>query len=451
MSTTGTSAPPTPTLPQAPVPTVPASGSGDSAQMSEAFSALDNYLTPGFGEKPPDAAPAPPADASLDPSGGLAPADVPPAKPKSTTSTSAPKGTKDAGASSAASKDSGSSNAPSKGSPPKSDKQKETPPADDPDEAQVSKMLPADLRKAYNKLRNRFTELQNRLETEEAKPPAKQDEEKQAKINEELETLRSKLKAVEDERALTNFEQSEAYKTQFYDPYVGSFNEGREALSGLTIVDPQTGEQRESTSEDFDAFMRITDKNAALQYAKDVFGDQAAPLAIMHRQEIIKANNRRVSAIEENKRLAQEHLAKQQEQSTKQSQAMEQAFKQHITAAAEKYPHWFKPTEGESLDPKVNQMLEHGMKLVDRLYGQEQLQPQELVALHAAVRNKAGAFDRVAYELNQAKKAIADLQAKLDAYEKSEPGMGTPGRASGSAAPSDTDWETKLDKYATSG
>lgn len=441
--TTGTPAPPTPTLPKAPVPTVPAPGSGDSAPMNDAFNSLDQYLTPAYGE--PDAATPAPASAptapksgeSLDPSAGLAPADAPTATPKSSTPTSPKKETKDAGASSAASKDT-------------SPKSKETPPVEDPDEVQVNKMAPAELRKAYNRLRNRFGELEKKIQTEEAKPAAKQDEEKQARLNEELEQLRSKLKSIEDERTLQDFEHSEPYKKEYYEPYVATYNAGREAIAGVSIVDPESGEQREATSEDFDAFMRITDKNAAIQYAKEVFGD-AQTVALMHRQEIIKANNRRITAIDENKKMAQEHLTKRQQEAEKQGQMMQQTFDKHIQAAAEKFPQWFKPTEGESLDPKVNEMLDFGMKLVDQVYKGAQLEPQKLVAMHAAIRNKAGAFDRVAYELTQARKTISDLKSKLEAFEKSEPGRGTAGRSSGVPKPAEMDWQSRLDGYSEPG
>jgi hypothetical protein len=52
------------------------------------------------------------------------------------------------------------------------------------------------------------------------------------------------------------------------------------------------------------------------------------------------------------------------------------------------------------------------------------LPPGELTLLHSAIRNRAAAYDRLVARLNQREAEKKELQAKLDGFEKSEPGRG---------------------------
>jgi hypothetical protein len=53
-----------------------------------------------------------------------------------------------------------------------------------------------------------------------------------------------------------------------------------------------------------------------------------------------------------------------------------------------------------------------------------ELPPEEAPRIHAALRNKAGAFDHVVHKLNSTQAQLADALAKLAEYEESKPGAG---------------------------
>ncbi|HUD75875.1 MAG TPA: hypothetical protein VMQ76_12455, partial [Terracidiphilus sp.] len=116
-------------------------------------------------------------------------------------------------------------------------------------------------------------------------------------------------------------------------------------------------------------------------------------------------------------------------------------WKEHVVGAIEKYSHWSKPVDG---DEKGNALLEKGYALADKAFSDfnvmnpklDKAQRAELVKAHAAVRNKAAWFDRLAYQHSQTKAQVKALEAKLAEFEASVPKGGDGKR--GEQAPADT-------------
>jgi hypothetical protein len=77
------------------------------------------------------------------------------------------------------------------------------------------------------------------------------------------------------------------------------------------------------------------------------------------------------------------------------------------------------------------------------------LPPQEMAKLHAAIRNKAGAFDRLAYQNKQLQTQLAELKKQLGNYKSSEPGEGEKGRTKKSSSDSITDVFSSIDRMAS--
>jgi len=109
---------------------------------------------------------------------------------------------------------------------------------------------------------------------------------------------------------------------------------------------------------------------------------------------------------------------------------MGELYHTETKAGTEKYPQWFKAVDG---DTEGNKLLERGYALADAGFGGElkdatgkvvELTPQQRVKLHAAIRNKAGAFDRMVYLQKKDRARIKELETQLKDYEGSEPGAG---------------------------
>ena len=123
-------------------------------------------------------------------------------------------------------------------------------------------------------------------------------------------------------------------------------------------------------------------------------------------------------------------------------------FKKLMTEGIDKAPELYKAEEG---DAEGNKLLEAGFNLVDRVFsggapikeGDAPMSPQEMVAAHAEIRNKAAAFDRLAFKTKALRDRVAALEAEVAEYEKSAPAGGAQ-EGGTQPAPSGDDMESVL-------
>lgn len=100
-----------------------------------------------------------------------------------------------------------------------------------------------------------------------------------------------------------------------------------------------------------------------------------------------------------------------------------------MTDGIEKDPTLYKPEEG---DNEGNAILEKGFSFVDRVFsggapakeGDPPMSHQEMVSAHAEIRNKAGAFDRIAHKYKSLSARVQELEQALEQYEQSTPAKG---------------------------
>lgn len=394
MSDTPAPAPPpaAPAAPAAPAPTpAPAAPALDipqpatvQAPFNDAFADLEKMVA----EKPP--APEPPKKK----------ADAPPAKPKG-----------------------------------------DEPPA--PPDPSVDKMAPPALRKAYNELKTKLEALNK--ERDELKA----DVDKREKTwGEKLTAHEKRLAENEKVLELVAYQRSEHYKTHFLNPFIDAYNNGRQAVSGIKIVG-EDGNPRQGKPEDWDKYMQILDEDEAAEFAERTFGNRRGSVEY-HRQVTLDKNRTREHAIAEREKLSTETEQKHAEALQEQRKAVGKLWSDANESAAKKYPQWFAPTDG---DEEGNSLLERGMHLADRAFsngqpladGDRPLTPQEKVQLDSAIRNKAGAFDRIVLQNKRLQTKLAEAEKKIAEYEASEPGRGEGKR--GEAGTPET-WETQLEKMA---
>jgi hypothetical protein len=298
------------------------------------------------------------------------------------------------------------------------------------------------LRENYDKLKTENAELQKRIKAieEERAKPAPEDPEKK-KLGETLAQREARLAELEETLRFKDYTASTEYETQYRQPYLKAFADGRATVAGLKLVDAE-GNLRQGTDADFDAIMAIQDPDAAAQAIEDVFGTGVkAQMVIAAREKVRDILGRAREAEAEYKKNGGEREKQRSEQFKNHQKEVAAVFDRQAKEAVEKYPKLFKPIEG---DEKGNQLLEQGFARADAAFGgvmkdadgkPVKLAPQDLAALHAEIRNKSGGFDRAIHLLAQERARNKELAKKLKEYEDSEPSGGrrngkTPGQLS---------------------
>lgn len=300
-----------------------------------------------------------------------------------------------------------------------------------------------ELRAAYEANKKRLAELEKEVTTLKSKP--KEDPDRQALV-EALKDREEKLAKLSEELKFASFETTEEYQQQYMKPFNEAFAEGRKRAASR-VVNNADGTPRQGTPEDFDAIMRIADDAEAEERAAEMFGSNAFSI-LSAREKVIEANNRRVNAINEQKskfwerdKQRAENMAKQRVEMEQRRKVMAESFKKLNEETVNKYPQIFKADDS---DAEGKAALEKGFAIADRGFSPpDKTKPEDMVRIHSAIRNKAGAFDYVYLKLTRTAAKLAEVEAKLAEFEKSVPSGGVDRR--GTAASGQMSAEDELD------
>lgn len=311
---------------------------------------------------------------------------------------------------------------PSTGKQPEKDSEQDTSASIAETKQPGKKVSPsAELRTAYEALKLKHKQLEAEHQALRNAPP-KEDPERKS-LEDRLSEREKRLADLENEIRFSAYERSQEYKEKFEQPFVDAYQTGRAKVATLKITDAD-GNYRQATPEDFDRIARIMDDDTAAEAAAEMFGNRA-PVVLYHRERVQELNASRIKAIEDYKKLGGEREKQWQEQTAKQREQIGKLWKQANTEAIEKYPHFFKPIDG---DDEGNQLLEQGFQMADAAFSDNgNMTPEQRVKLHSAIRNRAAGFSRLAYQNKQLTAKIAELEQKLSEYESSEPGQGEGG------------------------
>lgn len=299
------------------------------------------------------------------------------------------------------------------------------------------KPLPApELRRAYQELKAKHAQLQSEYETFKKTPR----EDPQAKtLSEKLAAAEKHRQQLDEELRNTAYERSQEFKDRYHTPFLNAYELASETASQLQATDRE-GNVRQGTKEDFEHFMQIENANLAKEWAENTWGPTGAAIMFNQRMEVVKAARHRNAALQEAKQTAGEREKMRQEADMAQRKALAEKWSKLNNEAAEKYPDWFKETEG---DDKGNELLRKGREFAQMAFNGHNLSPEQQVELHSALYNRAAAFGRTAYQLKQARKENEELKAKLKEFEASEPAAAE-GKAD-KAEPGELDWERQLE------
>lgn len=276
-----------------------------------------------------------------------------------------------------------------------------------------------------------LAQVRERLQKLEANGPNGNDSKVLA---EQLAVANKRLEDYENEVRLTKYERSNEYKEKWEMPYKKAVDRAYRDVGELLVTvrennpnDPEhpIERERQATKADFDAVFQQP-LGQATKLARQLFGD-AASMVLDHRARIKELQEGAYSAVEEYRTKGVEH-EKQTEARTKQEQAyIETAWKKANESMRAKGAEYFdeRPDDAEG-----NELLQKGMAHAELAFDHDALSryplPQQ-IAVHARVKNWAGAFPRLRRDVIQLRAQLAEANATIEQLRGSGPGKPAPG------------------------
>lgn len=271
-----------------------------------------------------------------------------------------------------------------------------------------------ELRTAYENQGKKLKAIE--AELEKFKTGKVEDPEKKT-LQEKLTEEAKRREQIEVELRFANYERSDDYKERFLKPMETAFEKAHKDVASMTIP-KEDGTTVQATPEHFNKLIMMNAQDAATQ-AKAWFGDGAIEV-MAHRRKIIELNESRQGAIEKYKKESEDRQKQMSAQQSEYQARVQSLWENSIQKHVEKYPEILKPAEG---DDEVNTLLENGFKISDMAFSHDPDMPVEKrVALHAVVRNRAAAFDRLVHMNKTLSEKNSALEKELAEFKKSVPG-----------------------------
>lgn len=294
------------------------------------------------------------------------------------------------------------------------------------------------LRDAYESLKTKYAAMEKELKEHKSKAPTDLPEVKT--MAEKLKAAESRLQEYDSEMLYVNAEKSEQFQKEHYQPYVTAYQDAYSTLSDWPVA-VEGSAPRAITPQEFQKIVQAGSGKEALEVARSIYGDEIeAGVVFAARQSVVDAA-RRLQRAKENIRQTAEQ---RQQQTLEQSRAETEMWQRFNQEAVEKYPQWFKPPED---DEKAAELLNKGYEFADKAFSPEAQKwtPEQRARHLSALRNRAAAFDRLAYENKSRADRIKELETELEEFKDSEPSGGEVPAGDKQAEPSTLDL---LKKYA---
>jgi hypothetical protein len=319
-----------------------------------------------------------------------------------------------------------------------------------PPSAEAVRIANKDLREAYEGLRARtetelepeVTRLRSRVAELEKGTAAPKE------VQDRLAAAEKRAAELEQHIRYVDYAKSQEYQDKFWKPYVKAWSDATRELKGLTMqVQGEDGRPtvREVTDADLQYFASL-DPAARRTEINRLFPEDKEEVK-RHINEISRLFDASQTALAEARKQAETQSKTATETQRQAAAARAQTWKSTNEGLATKYPAWFAPTEG---DAEGNALLDRGRALADLVFSPGDLKrehldllpkafaetiragkpftQEQLVRMHAIIRNKAANHDRLARKLTLAQTRVAELEESLKQYEASGPDGGRPAR-----------------------
>lgn len=290
-----------------------------------------------------------------------------------------------------------------------------------------------ELREAYERANAKLKEVEatatatNREKAEAYAKVAKLEEDyskANKRITEELEPLTKRYAEVEKrlqqrEEALRvrDYQATDEWHTKYERP-LAEARADAEAFVSEFEVQEANGTARRANAKELDAVLSAPSASQSLAVAKQIFGDDVAPLVLNHRMKIQSLARARGEALQ---RSQLESLEYQKRFQANQAQ-QRQSFHSALLAEAESLVASSRPGAD---DPELAGVFSEGLKFADDILmgDPSSLPPQQLIktlAEHRARSIKAPVLEK---RLARLETENQSLKARLSEFERSEPSV----------------------------
>jgi len=262
------------------------------------------------------------------------------------------------------------------------------------------------------------------------------------------EAYEKQIAELQDHMRFVDYTKSQEYVEQYQKPYEEAFQRAAKDAMDLRVTS-EDGTKRNVTEAEFLNILRMPNNGDAIEAAEALFGEGSPKAAniLERRNQVISAYEKMTAAQQKYQkegaeRFKAEQAKHQQQQRFLQEQSIAQANKfREMVANGEKLEKMKDVFVAADGDAEGATMLQQHRHEADRAFaggaplaeGETPWTPQELLAKHAVMRNRAGAFPYTVRQLRKATARIAELEKQVAQYKGSEPGAGTV--ATGEAPP----------------
>jgi hypothetical protein len=268
----------------------------------------------------------------------------------------------------------------------------------------------------------------------------------------DLKGLQEKAAAIERRNAeleqhirFVDFQKSAEYQDRFWKPYVKAWENARRDLNGLQVQfqDETTGEVTARTVTDADLqYIASLEPVQRRQEVKRLFPEDRDEV-LRHVNEIVRLAEASEAALGEARQTGDQRLKERLAHARQTQQVRAEAWKSVNESLEKRFPDYFAEKEG---DTEGNEVLSKGRVLADLVFNPRAITPaqyeklpkfvqesvrnnkpltqEQLALLHATVRNKAAAHDRLARRLASVQKELDDAKKTISQYEQSGPDGG---------------------------
>lgn len=330
----------------------------------------------------------------------------------------------------------------------------------------------ADLRRAYEESQRKIREeLSPKVQKLEAKI-----RELESSKPAELEPLQQKLTQTEKRNAeleqqieFLDFQKSPKFQKEYWEPYVAKYNEALNELRQVEVEEAD-GNVRRGTEDDLLELWSL-ESGALRKRANEKFGDSADDIVPIIK-EVQRLGRAQAQALNEAQKNSETRIAERKAMTVTETAERKRKFTEYNDQLAEKFPKFFKPVDG---DTEGNKRWNRGLALTELLFPTHELTEEEramlpesfrvdleahgrlsrdnVIRMHALIRNKAANHDRIAYALKTTRAELKEARKALAQYEQSEPpgGGGTPSGGGTGDGRWDTDANDEIDKLDRAG
>jgi hypothetical protein len=282
------------------------------------------------------------------------------------------------------------------------------------DEQEEQRPPPKKLRQAYEEMKAERERFKEELETLKKAPSGHPEVET---LKKELEEIKTRHKSFTDQMDYAEEVESPEFKEKYEKPWQEAFTSAQEDIVALS----RSTDDQPATPKDLNEILSL-DRVQALRRIKELF-PEFTEMMYRHYIDIHKAYKAHQTATANFRASLEQRRAKAAEQQKQQQESVKQQFSQNKDELTKKYPALFAKDEK---DKEGNTYLDEGERLADlALNGSPDMKPEQFTKILADVYHRARGFARMVHRAEKERARADAAEAKLKAYEKSEPSTGT--------------------------